>query len=61
MLIGVLFAPLGGLTAAIITFAEYRQHIPKRAAITEALRTGLFATVVLTAITAAFGWLMGRT
>lgn len=58
--IGLFFAPLGGLTAAIITFAEYRQHITKRAAVGEAMRMGLFATAFLAAVTTAFGWLMGK-
>lgn len=59
--VGVLFAPLGGLTAAIITYMEYSQHrLPQGRALREALRSGLFAFVVLVALTGAFGWLMGR-
>jgi hypothetical protein len=61
LLIGIVFAPLGGLTAAIITLAEYRQHVSRRAAVVEAVRMGLLATVILAAATTVAGWLMGRT
>ena len=59
--IGGIFAPLGGISAGIITYAEYSQHrLPKGRAAREALRSGAVATVVLLTVTGLFGWWVGR-
>lgn len=60
LVVGLMFAPLGGLTAGIIIYMEYSQHrLPRGRTWREALRSGLFATVLLAALTALFGLLMG--
>lgn len=57
--IGGLFAPLGGLYAAIITYSEYGSHrLPKGRTLREAARSALLAVAVLIALTGIFGWLM---
>ena len=59
--VGAIFAPLGGLCAAIITYAEYSTHrLPEGRALREALRSAMLATLVLFALTGVSGWLMGR-
>ena len=59
--IGGIFAPLGGISAGIITYAEYSQHrLPKGRAAREALRSGAVAKVVLLTVTGLFGWWVGR-
>ncbi|RIA46676.1 hypothetical protein DFR49_1224 [Hephaestia caeni] len=57
---GAVFAPIGGLTAGIITYIEYAKHpLPKGAALKEAIRSGVVAVFVLIALAAVFGLFMG--
>ena len=57
---GAVFAPIGGLTAGIITYIEYAKHpLPKGAALREAIRNGIIAVFMLVALAALFGLFMG--
>jgi hypothetical protein len=57
---GAVFAPIGGLTAGIITYIEYVKHpLPKGSALKEAIRSGIVAVIVLIALAAVFGLFMG--
>lgn len=59
--VGGLFAPLGALTAGVITYREYRRHrLEPGRAIREALRSAAFALLVLLASMGALGWVMSR-
>lgn len=61
LVVGPLFAPLGGLIAATITYIEYAKHqLPRGRAIAEAVRSDVVATLVPFALTRAFGRLMAR-
>jgi hypothetical protein len=56
---GAVFAPIGGLTAGIITYIEYAQHqLPKGVALREAVRSGVVAVLVLVGLSAVFGLFM---
>lgn len=57
---GAVFAPIGGLTAGIITYIEYAKHpLPRGSALREAIRSGIIAVIVLIALAAVFGLFMG--
>lgn len=56
---GMLFGPVGGLCAGIITYMEYSSRIfPRAAAVRDAAQAGLFAFFVMMALGALVGALM---
>ena len=59
--VGGLFAPLGALTAGIITYREYSRHrLEPGRAIGEALRSAAFALLILIGCAGALGLASGR-
>ena len=60
--LGLLFSPVAGVMAFLITYHEYRHHYPDPGpARREALRTGLFATVVFFVLMAVAGLALEHT
>ena len=59
--LGVLFGPVAGLMAFLITYQEYRHHYSSPGpARREALRAGLFATAVFLALLSLAGLVVDR-
>jgi hypothetical protein len=55
--VALIFAPIGAVMAALITYQEYRQHRPgKGQALRDAMLAGAFAFAVLFGLTLATGW-----
>jgi len=62
LMIGLMFAPIGAIMAALITYGEYSQHrLPKGRVLREVLISAVFAFLVLLALIMTAGWAMSRT
>ncbi|MBX6771360.1 MAG: hypothetical protein IRY83_06520 [Chloroflexi bacterium] len=60
-LIGLLFSPLAGLMAFLITYQEYSRHFPDRSvAIRRALEAGIVAAIFFGALSLGLALLLPR-
>jgi len=61
VLVGLLFSPLAGLIAFLITYQEYSHHFPDRgAAIRQALEVGIVAALFFGALSLGLALLLPR-